>query len=115
MLPASHLSARIQLDALPVLEGADSCLRAGLFSSLQLQNRKFSIHVRNIEEFSEHPLQELLFDPQTAGELLAAVPAERCKEIQARLIEAGYSDTTVIGTVIANESDSGQIASVTLK
>ncbi|WP_432470907.1 hypothetical protein [Amphritea sp. HPY] len=45
------------------------------------------------------------------------MPADRCEDIQARLIEAGYSDATVIGTVIAteSESDSVQVASVTLK
>lgn len=105
MLEDSPYSARIKLDNLPILEGADTCMRAGIFSSLQPQNRKFSRHISNLEEFSDHPALELLFDPQTAGGLLAAIPADQCETIITELKQAGYEQSVIIGRVIATKQE----------
>ncbi|MCV6612265.1 MAG: selenide, water dikinase SelD [Amphritea sp.] len=105
MLEDSLLCVDIQLDALPALEGAEACLQAGLFSSLHPQNRRFSDYIDNLQAFSKHPKLELLFDPQTAGGLLAAVPAEKTEQIIQELEDAGFSDACVIGQV--SEQSSG--------
>jgi selenide,water dikinase len=47
--------------------------------------------------------EELLFDPQTSGGLLLAVPASRAGELVQKLKEAGVQDAVVIGQVIASD------------
>jgi len=57
--------------------------------------------VRNPQEFAGNARYALLFDPQTAGGLLASVPADRVADCIARLHQAGYGSAAVIGSVLA--------------
>ena len=51
------------------------------------------------EEFADNPRYPLLFDPQTAGGLLAAVPTAHSAACITALQAAGYSHAAVIGVV----------------
>jgi selenide,water dikinase len=57
--------------------------------------------LRNAEEFVQDARYPLLFDPQTAGGLLASVPAEQADACVAALQAAGYAHTAIIGRVMA--------------
>ncbi len=101
MLSASGLDARLDLAALPWLEGADKTLQAGIESSLAPANR------RRLEALAEDRAGRdalalaLLCDPQTAGGLLAAVPAGQAEAALAALHQGGDVTARVIGTVEA--------------
>ena len=71
----------------------------GIVSSLQPQNLRLRRAIRNREAASEHPLFPALFDPQTAGGLLAAVPEQEAAACLADLRAAGYERAAVIGAV----------------
>ena len=71
----------------------------GIFSSLQPQNIRNRRAVVAPEAFAEDPRYPLLFDPQTAGGLLAAVPSGRAAECVAALKGAGYVAAAVIGEI----------------
>lgn len=47
--------------------------------------------------------EELLFDPQTSGGLLLAVPEDRAGDLVQKLKEAGVQDAVVIGRVFASD------------
>ena len=74
MTRASGVDAVLQIEAVPVLEGAAETVAAGILSSLQPQNLRLRRAVRDLERAAQHPRFPLLFDPQTAGGLLAGVP-----------------------------------------
>ncbi|MCB1800215.1 MAG: selenide, water dikinase SelD [Gammaproteobacteria bacterium] len=101
MTKASQVDAVINADAVPLLDGAMDTVAAGILSSLQPQNLRLRRGIRDIEQASRHPVYPLLFDPQTAGGLLAGVPAERTAECLDALHRAGYASAMVIGRVEA--------------
>ncbi|MFQ4138948.1 selenide, water dikinase SelD [Nodosilinea sp. PGN35] len=97
MLRASGAAATLTLEALPVLPGAIDTVKAGLFSSLYPQNLQAADFVDR--RWGNHPIYPLLFDPQTAGGLLAAVPAAAANSCLAELHRQGYKTAAVIGRV----------------
>jgi selenide,water dikinase len=101
MTRPSGVDATLRLSALPLLEGAVDCVRAGILSSLQPANVRLRRAIRNPEAFVQDPRYALLFDPQTAGGLLASVPAASATACIAALHAAGYRHSAVIGEVTA--------------
>jgi selenide, water dikinase len=100
MTRPSEVDAEIHLSALPLLDGAQECVEAGITSSLQSANVRLRRALRNQEEFVNHPRYPLIFDPQTAGGLLASVPADRVDACIAALKAQGYPHTCKIGRIL---------------
>ncbi|MBK9520772.1 MAG: selenide, water dikinase SelD [Rhodocyclaceae bacterium] len=111
MTRPSIVDAEITLSALPLLDGAEECVAAGIVSSLQPANVRLRRALRNQEAFVNHPRYALLFDPQTAGGLLASVPSENVDACVTELRSLGYSHTAIIGRILP-EGDA--LAPVTL-
>ncbi len=99
MTRASRLEAQLSLSSVPLLPGALETVRSGIFSSLQPQNLRLRRAVRNRKILSESETGPLLFDPQTAGGLLASVPAEVARDCVEELKQLGYERAAVIGSV----------------
>lgn len=95
---ASGVGADLSLGAIRTLNGASELSAAGVRSSL------FDDNLAGVERLSALLSQdiELLFDPQTAGGLLAAIEPNQAKAKLSALIEAGYQQAAIIGHV--NES-----------
>ncbi len=100
MTRPSGVDAELELAALPLLEGARETVAAGIVSSLQAANVRLRRALANPEAARAHPLYPLLFDPQTAGGLLAGVPAERADACLAELHRLGYGHAARIGRVL---------------
>ena len=99
MVRASEVDVTLAIGRVPLLDGARETVARGIFSSLQPQNVRLRRAVREVETVARHPLYPLLFDPQTAGGLLAAVPLAEAVRCVAALRAAGYADADVIGFV----------------
>ena len=101
MTRASAVDAVLELAEVPLLEGAAETVAAGILSSLQPQNLRLRRAVRDLEQVGRHPLFPLLFDPQTAGGLLAGVPAAQAASCVAELRTLGYPAAPIIGHIEA--------------
>ncbi|GAB4399302.1 MAG: hypothetical protein OHK0048_12470 [Rhodoferax sp.] len=102
MLRASGVDAQLVLEAVPALDGALDCLADGVVSSLHRENRFFLDALVLEPDAPDHdPRRTLLVDPQTAGGLLAGVPAEQAQSCVAALRAAGYVQTAIVGRVVA--------------
>ena len=101
MVRASAVDAALDMERLPILPGALEVVQQGIFSSLQPQNVRLRRAIREVEGAARHPHYALLFDPQTAGGLLASVPAEQAQACIQELRGLGYQDAAIIGTVQA--------------
>jgi len=112
MTRSSEKSVDVNLDALPILNGALEMIASGIFSSLQEQNIRLRRAIKEPSLLREHKHFPLLFDPQTSGGLLAAIPAENARACLAELLTLGYPASVVIGAVT---DDTQNVESVTLK
>ena len=78
----------------------------GIRASLQ-QNLKQRRAIRKLDAAVSHPLYPILFDPQTAGGLLASVPVQR-----AQACVMGYGSAAIAGFV---EPRSGSLAGMAVE
>ena len=95
MMEASGTAATIDLAALPLLPGAEALAAQGIASSLAPANRAATAARLTAPDSAR---TALLFDPQTAGPLLAALPADQAEKTLAALRAAG-EPATIIGHV----------------
>jgi selenide,water dikinase len=99
---ASQITMHLNLDALPILNGAVTTTQQGILSSLHPQNLQTAHTIPTPEHIRRHPHFPLLFDPQTSGGLLAAVPAIHTSDCLTELHAAGYADAVAIGHTCDN-------------
>jgi selenide, water dikinase len=111
MTRSSGKSVELSLDMLPIMDGALEMIATGIFSSLQEQNVRLKRAIKNPGKLREHKHYPLLFDPQTSGGLLAAIPAENAVACLAELKASGYPVSVIIGEVT---DDDESVESVTL-
>jgi len=90
MLRASDMDAVLDPEAVPALDGALSLFDRGITSSLHADNVAALAVLDNGHASPADPLAALLIDPQTAGGLLAGVPADRTTGCVAELCALGY-------------------------
>jgi selenide, water dikinase len=100
MTKPSQVDAELFLSKLPILDGAEEMVAQGIVSSLQPANVRLRRALHNQEQFVNHPRYPLIFDPQTAGGLLASVPADKVDACVAELKALGYEHTAIIGRVL---------------
>ena len=91
----------IEFDSLrvPLLPGALDLASAGLLTSGDKTNREYVGEDIEIADSVSKEMGNLLYDPQTAGGLLIAMPAERADALLARLRET-YPHATNVGRVL---------------
>lgn len=83
---ASGVSANLNMASIPLLDGAEALAAHGIRSTLYPENRRISADM----SLPGGPATDLLFDPQTAGGLLAAVAGETAGRTLRDLQSAGY-------------------------
>lgn len=105
LMQASQVSAELDLKAIPLLTGAQATLEQGIVSSLYAQNFKAAQQISNLDRIHTHPLLPILFDPQTSGGLLAAVPSDQATACVEALRTVGYAEAQVIGRVLPRPAD----------
>jgi selenide,water dikinase len=99
MAMASDVSLRINANAVPILDGALECIRAGNIPGGLLANREFAECVVDWGDGVSEELKTILFDPQTAGGLLIAVAANAADQLARFLHNAGVQ-AVAIGEVV---------------
>jgi selenide, water dikinase len=100
MARASEVGVDLDLAAVPLLPGAADAASAGHLSTLHPENARANASIQGADNLTRDPRFLLLFDPQTAGGLLAAVPADRAEECRADMVAAGYASAAIVGRVV---------------
>jgi selenide,water dikinase len=101
LLSAAQLSATLDLNQIGWTEGAIDLARAGIHSSIFPETSRLANALQASTSVRADPRFDLLFDPQTAGGLVAAVPAEAVEGLNKAFADQGLG-LWVIG-ILANE------------
>lgn len=89
---ASNVGAELKFDTIPLMQGAAQLAAQGVRSSLFADNHALA------PDLQTQGAQDLLFDPQTAGGLLAAVAADEAAGVLMALQHAG-EPAAIIGSI----------------
>ena len=102
---AEATGMELWLDSLPLLIGAKELAASGTRSSLFSHNRQdIAVQGGAMLGTEYTPFIELLFDPQTSGGILAALPRSKAHEICGKLREAGSIQAEIIGRLSQTQS-----------
>ncbi len=105
MARASHKIVRLNAHDVPLLPGVLPAAAAGLVPGGSKDNRKHFGGWADLADNLDPNLVAALFDAQTSGGLLLAVPADRLEDTIAGLAEARCLVTAVIGDVIGEDGE----------
>ncbi len=97
---ASKVTIEIDAGAVPLLDGALELAAVGMLTSADKTNREYVGGDVLVEGSVNNDLIKLLFDPQTAGGMLMAIPEERSGELL-RSLKENYPQAQVIARVSA--------------
>ena len=89
MAQGSGCTLHIQAHAVPFHPEALELARMGFIPAGAYRNREYAQAGVQVNEQVELALEDLFYDPQTSGGLLAAVPEECADECLERLLAAG--------------------------
>lgn len=101
MLKGTSLGAELDLAAIPFLDGALELAASGVRSTLHPANAR-AAGAFDVPPDPRDPRTVLLFDPQTAGGLLASVPPERAAACVQALRDAG-DRAAIVGHIVAGD------------
>lgn len=97
---ASQVSLEIFTEKLPLLPGVLDYASMGLVPEGTYRNKAYQKKEVFLDEDISEDMEDLLFDPQTSGGLLAAVPFEEGEKLLAALKDAGLkTPPAIIGRV----------------
>jgi len=99
MAIASDVSIELHANRIPFLDGALECVRAGYIPGGLNNNRDFAECAVEYEAGIPEDIRALLFDPQTAGGLLIALPSDDSAEL-IRSLAAAEVSAVEIGRVV---------------
>ena len=99
MLQDDRCEGVLRLSSLPLLPGVATLLRAGERSSFHEQNRMDETMWAVAPDLRRDPLTEVVFDPQTAGGLLLAIPPESAETALQKIRCAGFESAALVGVV----------------
>lgn len=102
MIEQTEEDVCIEMDAssLPLFPRVEEFTRMGLIPPGDQRNRKFREELVDFSQDVPDWKQWILFDAQTSGGLVLALPPNKVEEALKKLHEQGINKATVIGTVV---------------
>lgn len=109
MAHGSKVRLRVRASAVPIFEEARYFAKRGYLTKGDVSNREYTQGQVQIDTAVDANLVRILFDPQTSGGLLIALPASEAEPLVAASHARGVSSAAIVGEV---EEGPGEITVV---
>ena len=103
MASGSDLCLEIQLEDIPIMNQALEMYERGVTTGVNKDNRKLIEKNARFDTRLPQWHREIVFDPQTSGGLMVAVPESQGQDLIDALKDAGEAGTCIIGNVVERE------------
>jgi selenide,water dikinase len=99
MAKASGISISFRMSDLPIMDEALAMYQKGMTTGVNAFNKNLvADHIRFTLPFPDRH-QQILYDPQTSGGLLVALPSQQAEDLVAALRQADVPDAVTVGHV----------------
>ncbi|OGV58835.1 MAG: selenide, water dikinase SelD [Lentisphaerae bacterium RIFOXYA12_FULL_48_11] len=107
LVAESKVTAEIWFDRLPLFPGVLECAQKGIYSGANERNADYSAQRVDFDKAITEEMKAVLFDAQTSGGLLIALPADKVENTVREMQKAGVLCSAVIGRI--TERSEGKI------
>jgi selenide,water dikinase len=105
MAKASVVKLSINIDALPIMDQALEMYRNGVTTGVNVFNQRLAAEHARFEKPYPQWHRQIVYDPQTSGGLLIALPTSQQEDLVRALKQARTPAATVIGQVLPLEDN----------
>jgi selenide,water dikinase len=101
MARGSNVTLKIDMDSIPIMREALEMYDKGMSTGVNKNNRQMVQKSSRFEKELPAWHQEIVFDPQTSGGLLVAIPGSQAQDLLKALQNGGVDQSRIIGKVEA--------------
>jgi len=101
MIDKNQLGLEIMIDAVPIFRGVNQFSEMGLVPGGTGRNMDFYRKSIDLDGDIDRQMLDILFDPQTSGGLLIAVPKDKAEALLKGLHRNGINQAAIIGEVVS--------------
>jgi selenide,water dikinase len=100
MLEASNVTAILKLSDINYFPEAEEFCRMGILPGGSIKNRQFIQDSVEIHPSIEDPVADVLFDAQTSGGLIVAIPEKQAEKYLKDIKSRGIEDASIVGRIV---------------
>jgi len=101
MIEGSDVGMIIDSSSIPYFQEIQELVEMGLVPGGLHRNREFRIHMIKAGPDCPAWMVDVLFDPQTAGGLLIALPSEQSEKLLRRMHDEGIEEARIVGEIVS--------------
>jgi selenide, water dikinase len=103
MIEGTDIGMVIDTSAVPIFPEAREYAEMGMIPGGLHRNRDYRKNMVDMDSKVPQYLQDILYDPQTSGGLLIAVPKAKASRLLKKLHAQGVTEAAIIGEVVAEK------------
>ncbi len=111
MVGDTEITLEIRIAELPIMDEALEMYKKGMTTAVNAPNRKLVTPALKMDPTLPNWHQEIVFDPQTNGGLMVALPENQSQKLLASLHSAGIQAAAIIGRVTERQGNTGLVIS----
>jgi selenide,water dikinase len=100
MVRKSGLAAEIDMSLIPVFAVVDACLKSDILPGTIERNQEYAMAWVVVEADDGDETLPVLYDPQTSGGLLVALPGDAAEQYVDEMRDRGHSAASIIGRIV---------------